>query len=66
MVISMNSEQINFHWWIQQPGKLFDDFLITITEVVKTCKFCSDICTQESINEQIIEGLIDGGTIEDL
>ena len=33
---------------------------------MKTCKFCSDICTQESIHEQIIESLIDSSTIEDL
>ena len=64
--INETVEHRTFHWWIQQPGKSFDDFLITIKELVKTCKFCSDTCAQESIHDQIIEGIIDGSTIEDL
>ena len=35
-------------------------------ELAKTCKFCSDVCTQKSIRDQIIYGLIDGDTVEDL
>ena len=45
---------------------MFDDFLITTRELVNTCKFCPDTCAQKSVHDQIIEGLIDGGTIEDL
>ena len=57
----------NFQWKMQQSGKSFVDFLITIKELVKTCKFCSDTCAQESsIHDQIIEGIVDGSTIEDL
>ena len=48
------------------PGQLFDDFLITTRELVNTCKVCPDTCAQKSVHDQIIEGLIDGGTIENL
>ena len=64
--INKTVEHRNFHWWVQQPGESFNDFLITIRELVKTCKFCSDTFVQKSIHDQIIEGLTDGGTIDDL
>ena len=47
-------------------GESFDDFLISLRELAKTCRFCSETCTQKSIRDQIIEGLSDGDTIEDL
>ena len=28
----------NFRRWVQQPGESFDDFLIALRELVKTCK----------------------------
>lgn len=56
----------NFRQRVQQPGEPFDDFLISLRELAKTCKFCSETCTQKSIRDQIIEGLSDGDTIEDL
>ena len=59
-------ERRNFCRRIQQPGETFDDFLIVLLELAKTCKFCSDECTEKSIRDQIIEGAIDGDTIEDL
>ena len=33
---------------------------------MKTCRFCSETCAQKSIRDQIIEGLSDGDTVEDL
>jgi len=48
---------------IQQPGESFDDLL---HELVKTCNFCSDNCTRKNLCDQIIEGITDGDTIEDL
>ena len=33
---------------------------------MKTCNFCSDACTQKSLHDQIIEGLLDGDTVEHL
>lgn len=32
-----------------QPRKIFDDFLVSLQELAKTCKFCSDGCTQKNI-----------------
>ena len=50
----------NFRRRSQQQGKTFDDFL------AKTCKFCSEDCTQKNIRDQIIEGLVDGEMVEEL
>ena len=31
-----------------------------------TCKFCADNCSQKSVRDQLIEGLLDGDVVEDL
>ena len=54
------------HRRVQQQGESFDDFLISLRELVKICNFCSEACTQKSIRDQIIEGLRDADAIEDL
>ena len=59
-------ERRNFRRRTQQEGETFDDFLIALRELIKTCKFCSDVCTKKSLRDQIIEGLRDPETIEDL
>ena len=59
-------ERRNFRRRCQQQGETFDDFLVGLRELAKTCGFCSDECTQKSIRDQIIEGLIDGDTVENL
>ena len=59
-------EHRNFRRRMQQQGEMFDDFLVSLRELVKTCNFCSDACAQQGIREQIIEGLLDGQTVEDL
>ena len=51
---------------VQQQGETFDDFLIALRELVKTCKFCLEDCVKKNICDQIIEGLNDGDTVEDL
>ena len=48
------------------PGETFDDFLISLRELSKTCKFCSESCTEKKIRDQIIEGDKDGNMVEDL
>ena len=55
----------NFRKKVQQPGEPFNDFLISLCELAKTCKFCSDLC-KENIRDQIFEGSNDGDTVEDL
>ena len=59
-------ERRNFRRRRQQPGETFDDYLVALRELVKTCKFCSDECCKKNIRDQIIEGLRDGDTVETL
>ena len=59
-------ERRNFRRRMQQPGESFDDFLISLRELAKTCRFCSESCTEKSIRDQVIEGISDGDTVEDL
>ena len=58
----------NFRRRTQQPGESFDDFLVALHELVKTCNFCSDNCTRKNLCDQVIEGILDGDTrtVEDL
>ena len=56
----------NFRNRTQQAGASFDDFLVSLHQLVKTCNFCNDACTQKNIRDQIIEGLVDESTVEDL
>ena len=59
-------ERRNFRRRRQLQGESFDDFLIALCELIKTCKFCSEICAQKNLRDQIIEGLRDAETVEDL
>ncbi len=64
--INESVERRNFRRRTQQPGESLDDFLVSLRELAKTCHFCSEECTQKNIRGQIIEGLIDGDTVEAL
>ena len=64
--INETMKRHKFRRWTQQQGETFDDYLISLRELAKTCKFCSNACMQRSIRDQIIEGLRDGDTVEDL
>ena len=59
-------EHRHFRQRRQQPGESFDNFLIALRKLIKTCKFCSDMCAQKNLCDQIIEGLRDAEIIEDL
>ena len=50
----------------QQVGEPFDDFLVSLRELAKTCNFCNNDCLQKALRDQIIEGLLDGETIQEL
>ena len=50
----------------QQVNEPLDNFLVSLRELSKTCNFCSEECTQKSIRNQIVKGLIEGDTVEDL
>ena len=64
--VNKSVEQRNFCQCTQQFGECFDDYLLTLRELVKTCNFCSDTCTQKNIRDQLIEGILVGDTIEGL
>ena len=64
--INESVERRNFHRRVQQAGETFDDFLVSLRELAKTCNFCSDQCTQKNIRDQVIEGLLDGDIAEEL
>ncbi|XP_065896213.1 uncharacterized protein [Dysidea avara] len=64
--INESVERRNFRRRSQQPGETFDDFVLALRELVKTCNFCSNDCTRKNIRDQIIEGILDGDTVEDL
>ena len=50
----------------QHPRESFDDFLVSLRELAKMCNFCSNECLQKAIRDQIIEGLCDGESIQEL
>ena len=49
----------------QQVGESFDDYIVSLHELAKTCNFCNNNCLQKALRDQIIEGLVDGDTIQD-
>ena len=64
--INKTVERRNLRQRKQQPGESFDDFLVSLRELAKTCNFCNSECLQKAIRDQIIEGLSDGETVQDL
>ena len=56
----------NFRCHRRLLGESLDDFLIALRKLIKTYKFCSEQCTQNNLHDQIIKGLRDIETIEDL
>lgn len=50
-------EHSNFCRHVQQPGEIFDDFLIPLKELAKSCKYCSESYTEKNIQGQIIKGV---------
>ena len=54
--INESVERRNFSHRIQQPGETFNDFLVSLRELVKTYNFRLETCTQKNIRDQIIEG----------
>ena len=64
--INESVERHAFRSQVQQEGETFDDFLVSLRELAKTCAFCNDDCTQKNIRDQTIAGLADGEAVETL
>lgn len=64
--INETVERRNLRQRRQQIRESFDDFLIFLRELAKTCNFCNGECQQKAIRDQIIEGLHDGEAIQEL
>ena len=58
-------ERRSFRRRVQQPGESFDDFLVSLRELAKTCNFCDNGCTEKNIRDQVIEGLICGDLLKE-
>ena len=61
-----NNESVESRNFCRRIVGAFGDFLVSLRELAKTCKFCTEECLQKHIRDQIIEGLVDGDAIEDL
>ena len=59
-------ERRNFRKRRQYAEEAFDDFVIALRDLMKTCNHCSDECSQKALRDQIIEGLRDADTVEEL
>ena len=55
--INESVERHHFHQRRQQLGEFFDDFLVSLRELAKSCNFCTEKCTQKCNWDQIVEGL---------
>ena len=64
--INETVEQRSFQQRAQHAGKPFDNFLVSLRDLVKTSDFCSEACTQKSLRDQIIDGLLDSNTVKAL
>ena len=53
-------ERRNLRQRTQQVGESFDDYLVSLHDLTKTCNFCNNECLQIALCDQIIEGLFDG------
>ena len=64
-LLNVTIERRNLNLRTQQEGETFDDFLISLKELLKTCNYC-ETCADVVIIDRIVIGLRDGDTIEKL
>ena len=64
--INETVERRNFRQRRQAPGESFDDYLVSLRELAKTCNFCNNDCLQNNLRDQIVEGIIDTDVVQDL
>ena len=56
-------ERRNFRKRRQRKQESFDDFLVALRDLVKTCCYCTYACVNNALRDQVIEGLQDGDTV---
>ena len=59
-------ERKSFRMRKQHMHESFDDYVTTLRDLVKICNYCNDECINKALRDQIIEGLQDGDTVEEL
>ena len=64
--INVTVERRNFRQRKQAPGETFDDYLVSLRELGKTCCFCNNDCLQNNLRDQLVEGVADTDAVQDL
>ncbi|XP_033099362.1 uncharacterized protein LOC117103011 [Anneissia japonica] len=57
--INESVERKRFRARTQGPDEDFDDFLVSLRDLVSDCNFCNADCEKKAIRDQILEGLFD-------
>ena len=64
--INETVERRNFRQRKQASGETFDDYLVSLRELAKTCNFCNNDCLRNNLCDQLVEGVIDPEVVRDL
>ena len=64
--INETIQRRNFRQRKQRQGESFDDFLVSLRGLPKTCNFCNYDCLQKALRDQISKGLLDSEIIQEL
>ena len=64
--INETMERRNFRQCKQVRGETFDDYLVSLRELAKTCNFCNNNCLLSNLRDQLVGGIIDPDTVRDL
>ena len=64
--INETVERRNFRKRRQNQHESFNDYMVASRDLVKTCCYCFNACVNNALRDQIIEGLLDGDTVEEL
>ena len=64
--INETVERRNFRQRKQASGETFDDYLVSLRELAKTCNFCNNDCLRNNLRDQLVEGVIDPEVVRDL
>ena len=64
--INETVERRNFRQRKQAQGETFDDYLVSLRELAKTCNFCNNNCLQSNLRDQLVDGVSDPDTVCEL